>query len=121
MAPPTTRTAYRPTPMPEELEPEEPEEEEALALLGAGSPGWKRKHVSVIFSSPVLLGIGNDRCVREREEAYHALQIPNQHPIQQFTRFIAVTDIFEGFCCVLAADVEEDFFTTTATISIHHL
>lgn len=40
MAPPITRTAYRPTPMPEEeLEPEEPEEEEALAVLGAGSPG----------------------------------------------------------------------------------
>lgn len=44
---------------------------------------------------------------------YHALQLGNIHPIEQFTGLVTVTDILEGFCCVLTADVEEDFLTTT--------
>ena len=51
-------------------------------------------------------------------DTYHALQLGNVHPIQQFTGLVTVTDILEGFCCVLTADVEEDFLTTTISVSI---
>ena len=49
---------------------------------------------------------------------YHALQLGNVHPIEQFTGLVTVTNILKGFCCVLTADVEEDFLTTTISVSI---
>lgn len=53
-------------------------------------------------------------------DTYHALQLGNVHPIQQFTGLVTVTDILEGFCCVLTADVEEDFLTTTIVYSCQY-
>lgn len=46
----------------------------------------------------------------KRGETYHALQIPDQHPRQRLAGLVAVADILERFCGVLAADVQEDFF-----------
>ena len=44
---------------------------------------------------------------------YLSLQWPHQHPLQNLPRLVAVADIFKGFGCILAAYVEEDFFTAT--------
>jgi hypothetical protein len=47
---------------------------------------------------------------RGEGETYHALQIADQHPRQRLAGLVAVADILERFCGVLAADVQEDFF-----------
>lgn len=49
----------------------------------------------------------------EGGETYTSLQSTNEQSIKDFPRFIAVSDILKGFCCVLTADVEEDFFSTS--------
>lgn len=43
---------------------------------------------------------------------HHALDVADQHAIEDFARFVAVAYIFEGFGAVLATDIEEDFFAT---------
>lgn len=43
---------------------------------------------------------------------HHALDVADQHGIEDFARFVAVAYIFEGFGAVLATDIEEDFFAT---------
>lgn len=44
---------------------------------------------------------------------YLSLQVADQHPIQNLPGFVAVAYVLEGFGRVLAADVEEDFFTAS--------
>lgn len=39
-----------------------------------------------------------------------SLQGSDEKALEDFSRFVAVSYIFKGFGCVLAADVEEDFF-----------
>ena len=51
---------------------------------------------------------------RERGQAHLSLQVPHQQAIQYLSCLVAVSHILEGFRCVLAADVEEDFFSTPA-------
>lgn len=43
--------------------------------------------------------------------AVDAFEVSDEHALEDFARFVAVADVFESFGCVLAADVEEDFFT----------
>jgi hypothetical protein len=45
--------------------------------------------------------------------AYLSLQIANKQPTEDLARLVAVADVFEGFGCVLAAYVEEDFFAAS--------
>lgn len=44
--------------------------------------------------------------------AYLALQVADEQTLKDLARLVAVADILEGFCSVLAADVEEHFLTT---------
>lgn len=44
------------------------------------------------------------------ERGYLTFQRSEQEAGEDLARFVAVADVFEGFGCVLAADVEEDFF-----------
>ena len=42
---------------------------------------------------------------------YAALEVADEQALEDLAGFVAVADVFEGFGGVLAADVEEDFFT----------
>ena len=44
---------------------------------------------------------------------YFALQVADQESVERFPGLVAVADILKGLGCVLAADVEEDFLTTS--------
>ena len=44
---------------------------------------------------------------------YLSLKIAYQEAIEDFAGFVAVTDVFEGFSCVLASNVEENFFAAS--------
>ena len=45
-------------------------------------------------------------------DTYTALESADEEALEDLTGLVAVADVFEGFGGVLAADVEEDFFTT---------
>jgi hypothetical protein len=47
-----------------------------------------------------------------------ALQAADFEALEDFSCFVRVANIFEGFGCVLTADVEEDFFTAPALQSL---
>jgi hypothetical protein len=51
--------------------------------------------------------------VLRRWIASHTLQCANQQTLENLARFIAVSNILEGFGGVLAANVEENFFAAT--------
>lgn len=53
---------------------------------------------------PLGKGIGSTHAALERA---------HQQALEDFSRFVAVADVFEGFGGVLAADVEEDFFAAS--------
>ena len=42
---------------------------------------------------------------------YAALEVADEQALEDLAGFVAVADVFEGFGGILAADVEEDFFT----------
>jgi hypothetical protein len=43
---------------------------------------------------------------------YTALEVADEQALEDLAGLVAVADVFEGFGGVLAADVEEDFFTS---------
>lgn len=45
--------------------------------------------------------------------SYLSLESANQQSIENLTCLVAVADVLESLGCVLTADVEEDFLTTT--------
>jgi len=48
--------------------------------------------------------------------ACNALQFANNKAVEDFTCFVRVANVFEGFGCVLTADVEEDLFTARVLV-----
>ena len=44
---------------------------------------------------------------------YLSLQLANNQAVEDLARFVAVTDVFESFGCVLTAYIEENFLTTS--------
>jgi hypothetical protein len=49
------------------------------------------------------IGLGN---------TYTTLEVADEKALEDLAGLVAVADVFEGFGGVLAADVEEDFFTS---------
>ena len=49
---------------------------------------------------------------------YLSLQVADEQAAQDLARLVAVADVFEGFGCVLAADVEQDFFAAAGRGSV---
>ena len=49
----------------------------------------------------------------EGGDGYLSFQLAYEETAQDLTRLVAVSDVFEGFGRVLAADVEEDFFAAS--------
>jgi hypothetical protein len=45
--------------------------------------------------------------------AYLSFQSADEKTFEDFSCFVAVADIFESLGCVLAANIDEDFFTTS--------
>ena len=50
-----------------------------------------------------------------------ALQRADEQAGKDLAGLVAVADVFEGFGCVLAADVEEDFFSTSVRKTLVYL
>ena len=44
---------------------------------------------------------------------YLSLQCSYKQTLKNFARLVAVTNVLESFCCVLAANIEQDLFTAT--------
>jgi hypothetical protein len=44
---------------------------------------------------------------------YLSLQCSYEQTLKNLARLVAVADVLKGFCCVLAANVEHNFFTAT--------
>ena len=42
----------------------------------------------------------------------HTLQLANQQTLENLSRLVAVSDIFESFGRILSADIEKDFLAT---------
>lgn len=40
-----------------------------------------------------------------RRRTYEAFESTDFHAVEDFARFVAVADVFEGFGCILSADV----------------
>lgn len=51
------------------------------------------------------MGYGDAERDRERGWVYLSLQCADQQAVEDLAGFVAVADVLEGFCCVLAADV----------------
>lgn len=78
----------------------------------------------------VVLGAGSPSCMwyqyeNARSDSWHAwcrtydtLELADLEAVQNLSCLIAVSDILEGFRCVLPANVEEDFFTAAANTII---
>ena len=47
---------------------------------------------------------------------YYSLQVPHEQPIQYLSRLITVSHILKGLRCVLAAHIEEHFFSPAITV-----
>ena len=57
------------------------------------------------------------RCqIREKTglETHHSLKVTNDETLEYLSCFITVSYIFEGFGCILAAYVQENFLSTAA-------
>ena len=55
-------------------------------------------------------------CFWRKTATDFTLQVADEEAVEDFARFVAVADVFEGFGGVLAADVEEDFFAAAVWV-----
>lgn len=88
-----------------------------LLGFGRGVVGLVGEHVSM--EDRYCCGCcGKDVCFLkgERRGTYATLEGPDQQALEDLAGLVAVADVFEGFGRVLAADVEENFFTARVLV-----
>lgn len=77
-------------------------ETRARAAAGRGRRAAVGAGGGVAGLSHLLVSGYRLRCIREKRGddggAYHSLQLPDVHAVEQFAGFVAVADILEGFC-----------------------
>ena len=69
--------------------------------LGLGVKGGNRMRCPIREKTTVL-------------ETHHSLQVTNEETVEYLSCFITVSNILEGFGCVLTAYVQENLLSTTA-------